>query len=286
MSDLLIIVLRSIFLFFLTLLLTRVMGKRSLSKMLPFDFICYSVVAIIASLISLNIITNLPLGLIALAIWALLPIALDYLSMKSKWIHDIVTGKQWVLMKNGKVMEENLSEIRLTGEELLRELRSKNVFNLVDVEFAIMESTGEINVYLKSDKKPVTAYDLGTKVAPKVEPQTIILDGNILNEGLTNMGLDQEWLKTQLENAGVALDNVFIAQVDSSGEIYIDLFDDNIQVPQPKVKELLYANIEKIQADLMSFALETKSENAKSMYLYHAKKLEEVMKKLKPYLLR
>ncbi|GIM27614.1 hypothetical protein CPJCM30710_02800 [Clostridium polyendosporum] len=286
MNNLLIIVLRSIFLFFLTLVLTRVMGKRSLSNMLPFNFICYLVVAIIASLISLNIITNLFFGLIALAIWGLFPIALDYLSMKSKWIHDVVTGKQWVLMKNGKVMEENLSEVRLTGEELLRELRSKNVFNLADVEFAIMESTGEINICLKSDKKPVTAHDLGTKVSPKVEPQTIILDGNILNEGLTNMGLNQEWLKTQLENAGVALENVFIAQVDSSGEIYIDLFDDNIQVPQPKVKELLYANIEKVQSDLMSFALETQSENAKSMYLYHAKKLEEVMKKLKPYLLR
>lgn len=285
MNSWLVILLRSIFLFFVTLILTRIIGKRNLSTMLPFDFICYTIVAIIASLISVNIITNIYFGLSALVVWGVLPIALDYLSMKSKWIHDLISGKQWILMKNGKVMEENLSEVRLTGEELLRQLRSKNVFNLADVEFAIMESTGEINVCLKSDKKPVTAHDLGTKVSPQIEPQTVILDGNILNEGLTNMGLNQMWLTTQLENAGVVLDNVFIAQVDSSGDMYLDLFDDKIQVQQPKVKELLYATLEKTQADLMSFALDTENKEAKAKYSDNAKKVEEVMKKLKPYLL-
>lgn len=286
MNSLLAILLRSIFLFIIILALTRVMGKGNLSKMQPFNFVCYMVVAIIASLISVNIITNIYLGLAALIVWALLPIAVDYLAMKSKWVHDLVRGRQWVVMKNGKVMEENLSKVRLTGEEFLSELRSKNVFNLADVEFAIMEATGDISLCLKSDKKPVTAHDLGTKISPKVQPETVILDGNILNEGLTNLGLNQRWLKVQLDNAGVALENVFIAQVDSSGDMYIDLFDDNIQVPQPKVKELLYANLEKAQADFMSFALETEDKEAKANFLHNAKELEKVLKKLKPYLLR
>ena len=286
MNSWLVILLRTIFLFFVTLILVRFMGKRNLSTTLPFNFICYSVVAIIASLISVNIIRNLYFGLTALVVWGLAPIALDYLSMKSNWIHDLISGKQWVLMKNGKVMEENLSKARLTGEELLRELRSKNVFNLADVEFAIMESTGDINVCLKSNRKPATAHDLGIKVSPQVEPQTIILDGNILNEGLTNMGLNQSWLRAQLENSGVALENVFIAQVDSSGDIYLDLFDDNIKVQQPQVKELLYASLEKAQADLMSFALDTEDKEAKAKFAYNAKELEAVMAKLKPYLLR
>lgn len=286
MKSWLIILVRSIFLFFLTLVLTKVMGKRNLSKITPFNFISYVVIAIIVSLISLNIVINLPFGLIALGVWVLFPIALDYLSMKSKWLHDVINGKERVIMKNGKIMEENLSRVRLTGEELLRELRSKNVFNLADVEFAIMETTGDINISLKSDKKTVTPHDLGIKVSPKAEPQTVILDGNILNEGLTNIGLNQSWLKTKLESTGVALENVFIAQVDSSGDLYLDLFDDNIQVPQPQVKELLYANMEKSQADLMSFALETKDKKAKSMYLHNAKELKKVMEKLEPYLLR
>ncbi len=65
-------------------------------------------------------------------------------------------------------MEENLLRARITGEELLRDLRSKNVFNLADVEFALMESNGEINVLMKSDKKPLTAYDIRQKSCPQV----------------------------------------------------------------------------------------------------------------------
>lgn len=286
MDNWLIILFNSIILFFLTLVLTRFMKKRTLSNATPFDFISYVVIAIIVTLISLDVIANIYFGLIALAVWTLMPIILDYASMKSNWIYNIRNGKERVLIKNGKVMEDNLSKERMTGQEFLQELRSKKAFNLADVEFAVMETTGDINVSLKADKKPVTSYDLGKKVASKTEPQTVILDGNMLNEGLTNIGLNQGWLSTELENKGVDLENVFIGQVDSSGDLYLDLFDDMIQVPKTQVKEMLYASIQKTQADLMSFSLETKNEAAKTMYLKNSEKLKKVMEKLEPYLLR
>ena len=65
------------------------------------------------------------------------------------------------------------------------------------------------------------------------------------------MGLNQGWLKVQLSNSGVSLDNVFIGQVDSSKDLFLDLFDDSIELPQPKVKELLYASISKVYADFL-----------------------------------
>ncbi|MHB8065632.1 MAG: DUF1657 domain-containing protein, partial [Ruminiclostridium sp.] len=128
--------------------------------------------------------------------------------------------------------------------------------------------------------------DLGVKTAPQAEPQTIILDGNVLNEPLASLGLNKEWLRIQLENMGVSLDNVFLGQVDSSGDLYVDLFDDAIELPQPKVKEMNYANIEKAQASLTTFALETNDNNAKAMYKKNAQKLKQLMDKLNPYLLR
>lgn len=286
MKDWIVILLRSTFLFFLTLIMVRVLGKRQPSRMNPFSFVYYMVIAIIAALISTNLIRNMVWGSISLAVWILLPIALDYLALKSKWIHDLVNGKPTILIKDGKVMEENLIQVRYTGEELLRELRSKNAFNLADVEFAVMETTGDINVLMKTDKKPVTPYDLGRKVSPQPEPQTVILDGNILNEPLSNLGLNQEWLKVQLENMGITPDNVFIGQVDGSGDLYVDLFNDSLQVPQPKVKELIYANLKKCQADLMTFALETEDPQVKNMYLKNFNKVEQVTRKLEPYLLR
>ncbi|GAA0077455.1 DUF421 domain-containing protein [Clostridium sp. CTA-5] len=286
MDSWLILLLNSIILFFLTFVITKYMKKKSLSRATPFDFISYAVIAIIITLVSLNIVDNIYFGLITLAVWALMPIILDYASMRSKLIYNLIHGKERVLVKNGKIMEDNLSKERITGQEFLETMRSKKAFNLADVEFAVMETTGDINVSLKADKKPVTPHDLGQKVASNTEPQTVILDGNILNEGLTNAGLNHGWLTTQLEIKGVTLENVFLGQVDSSGDLYVDLFDDMIQVPKTQIKEMLYASIQKSLADLMSFSLDCDNDDAKTMYSKNAENLEKVIKKLEPYLLR
>ena len=279
-------IIRASIIFFLTLFLVRLLGKSNPLKAAAFKFVTYIVIAIIAALISVGIITNLVFGVIALGVWTLFTIAIDYLAIKSKKFHDLINGKETILIKDGKVMEENLLKERLTGEELLRELRFKSVFNLADVEFAVMESTGDINVLLRAEKKPVTAYDLQKKVNPSSEPQIVILDGNIMDEGLTSRGLNRQWLNTELEKLEVILENVFIGQIDSSGDLYVDLFDDSVQVQVPKVKELLYANLQKCQADFMSFSLETEDKKAKAMFEKDADKLMKVIKKLEPYLLR
>lgn len=286
MQAWLVILLRSILMFILTFLGIRLMGKRQPARMNAFHFTNYVVIALTAALTALNIIANLIFGIIALSVWIFLPIAMDYLALKSKRIHLLLNGKEAVLVKQGKIMEENLFKVRLNGEELIRELRSKNAFHLSDVEFAIMETTGDINVLLKAERKPVTPYGLGQKVAPQSESQTVILDGNILDESLASMGLNREWLRLQLEKTGVSLTNVFIGQVDSYGELYLDLFDDAITLPQPKVKELLYANLTKCHADLSAFALETRNPEAKTMYGRNAEKLQALLQKLEPYLLR
>lgn len=141
------------------------MGKKHSSRINAFNFINYSVIAILAALISVNIINNWVFGMLALGVWFLLPIFLDYLCMKSKLIYNLINGREVVVIKEGKVMEENLVKARYSAEDLLRELRYKNVFNLADVEFAVMESIGDINIVLKSDKKPVTAKDLGIQTS-------------------------------------------------------------------------------------------------------------------------
>ncbi|MGI6686636.1 MAG: DUF421 domain-containing protein [Bacillota bacterium] len=280
------VLLRSILLFIITWFLVRITGKRNIADSTPFQFVSFLATGVIAALISVGVINNLIFGLIALITWSLFPILLDYASMKSKFIHDWVKGRETVLISHGKVLEENLTKVRITGDELLRSLRSKNVFNVADVEFALMENTGDINVLLKSDKRPLVPKDFGRKISPGTEPQTVILDGNIVNDALTRIGLNQDWLEIELRKMGVSLDNVFIGQVDTFGELYLDLYDDTIELPQPKVRELLYANLEKCQADLMSYVLETNNKEAKEMYLKNTKKLKEIKDKLKPYLIR
>ncbi|MBS5948978.1 MAG: DUF421 domain-containing protein [Clostridium sp.] len=286
MDTWLIVLLKSIILFFMAIIITRYMKRKTLARATPFDFISYSVVAVLIPLISLGIISNFYFGIITLLIWAIMPLVLDFSAMKSKTIYNLLHGKERVLIKNGKIMEDNLSKERITGQEFLQIMRSKNAFNLADVEFSLLETNGDINVSLKADKKPVTSYDLGKKVPQKSEPQAVILDGNILNEGLTNAGLNIGWLNTQLEAQGVPLESVFLGQVDSSGDLYLDLFDDMIQIPKAQVKDILYASLLKCQSDLISYSLDTDNEEAKNMYSKNAKKLEELINKLEPYLLR
>lgn len=280
------ILLRTISLFFIVLGFVRLMGKRQLSKLTPFHFISYSMVVFLSALIAVKVVDNFIFGFLSMGTWVIFYILIDYLSLRSKLIHDWVNGRETVLIKNGKVMEENLKQVRLTGEELLRELRTKNAFNLADIEFAVLETTGELNVLMKKDKKPITPYDLGKKVSSLGPPQTVILDGNILDEPLSNIGLNRGWLMVELEKLGVSLDNIFIGQVDSSGDIFIDLFDDSIQIPQPRVKEMIYASLQKCEADLIKYGLETKNNEAKEMYTLNSKKLNSMIKELEPYLLR
>jgi uncharacterized membrane protein YcaP (DUF421 family) len=280
------VLIKSALIFVLLLAAVRFMGKRSIVRITPFHMVSYIVIAVLTALVSANVITNPVLGLIPLGVWVISTIILEYLALKSKWIHDVIYGKETVLIKHGRIMEQSLLKARLTGDELLRALRAKNAFSLADVEFAVLETTGDISVFMKSDKNPVTVKDLEIKVSPMTEPQTVVLDGNILYEPLASLGHNKDWLKTQFETLGVSLDNVFIAQMDSSGELYVDLFDDTIQNPQPKVREMLYAGLEKSQADLEKFALETQNENAKVMYNRNAKKLKGLLRILKPYLLK
>lgn len=286
MPEWLDIFLRSLGLFILTFFFIRILGKKHPAKMTPFLFVNYTVVAVLTALIILKIPENMAFGLVALAVWLLLPLLFEYLALRSKAIHDLINGKETILIKQGKVMEENLKQVRLTGEELLKDLRAKNVFSIADVEFAVLEATGDVSVMLKADKKPVTPYDMEWKVMPQTEPQTIILDGNVLHDPLTELGLTRNWIQTQLESTGVSLDNVFLGQVNSAGELFLDLFNDAIQLPNPSVREMLFANLQKSQADLEKYALETKDKEAKTMFAQNAAKLASLSERLRPYLLR
>lgn len=286
MPEWLNILVRSTGLFFLTLLLVRLIGKRQTSRLTFFDLVTVIVIGVTAASISLNLVQNLAGGIIALAVWTLFPAAIYLLAIKYKAVRDIIQGKEAVLINHGKVLEDRLLESRLTPEDLLSQLRKKNVFSFADVEFAVLEPTGEVSVLLKKDKRPATAETLNINVGRESVPQTVILDGIIMDEPLAAMGLNRGWLHTELEKAGVAPENVFIAQVDSTGQLYLDLFDDAIQVPKPKTRELAFATLKKCQADCELYALSTSQPEAKKMYESSAATLWEIIKETGPLLRR
>jgi len=285
MSEGVNILIRSIGLFIISLALVRLIGRRLTSRLTFFDLITGIVIGVLVASISLNLV-NITLGLIALAVWAVLPALIYLLSIKYKAVRDIVQGKEIVLVNHGKVLEDKLMEARFTPEDLLSQLRRKNIFKLSDVEFAVMEPTGDVSVLLNKDSQPVTPKAMGLEVGLESVPQTIMMDGIIMDKPLAAMGLNKKWLHMELEKVGVAPENVFIAQVDSAGQLYLDLFDDAIMVPKPKAKELVFATLKKCQADCELFALGTKNNEAKNMYGKSSQTLSQVISDLEPYLIR
>lgn len=286
MPEWLNMLLRSGGLFLLTLLLVRLIGKRQTSRLTYFDLIAAIAIGVVVAAVSLNIVRNLAGGIIVLAVWTVLPALIYILSIKYKSVRDIVQGKETVLINHGKVLEDKLLEARLTPEDLLSQLRQRSVFNFADVEFAVLEPTGDVSVLLKKDKQPINAKSMGMKLGQESVPQTVIMDGEIMDEPLAAMGLNRGWLHTELEKAGVAPENVFVAQVDSAGQLYMDLFNDAIIIPQPKTKELIFATLKKCQADCELYALSTRQAGAKKMYGSSAATLGNVISELEPWLKR
>ena len=181
-------------------------------------------------------------------------------------------------------MEDNLKKEKYTTDELLEFLRKKDVFQVSDVEFAVLEATGDLSVMLKKENQPLTAKDVSLTVASIKEPQTVIMDGEIMDEPLSTIGRSRAWLHTELEKLGVTIENVFLGQVNSFGELTVDLFDDKLQVASPQERPLILSTLKKCQADLELFALGTESKEAKQMYSKNSEKLQVAIDKVTPIL--
>ncbi|WP_044748642.1 DUF421 domain-containing protein [Bacillus alveayuensis] len=265
-------------------IITKLLGKKQLSKLSFFEYIVGITVGDIAGTLSMDLGIRLTEGITSILIWALFPVAISYISLKNKKFRDFIEGNSTVFIKNGKIMEKNLKKEKYTIDELLEQLRKKNVFRVADVEFATLESNGDLSILLKRDKQPLKVGDVFPNPAPMKEPQTVIMDGMILDEPLATMGLNRGWLKEELDKQGIAVENVFLAQVDSYGQVTVDLYNDKIQVPQPQQKPLLLAAIKKAQADFELFALQTEDAEARQMYGKNAEKLTQILNKVEPLL--
>lgn len=262
----------------------KFLGKKQLSEMSFFEYIIGISIGAIAGTLSIDRGIPFVYGAISILIWISIPILFNFLSLKNKKVRDFIEGKATIFIKDGKILEDNLKKERYSTDNLLSQLRKQQVFSVSDVEFATLESSGELSVMLKKDKQPLTPKDLNISTAVVKEPQTVIMDGEIIDEALKNRGLNRKWLKTELEKIGVAIENVFLGQVDTMGQLTVDLFDDKMTVPEPVQIPLLLATIKKCQADLELFALATDSKTAKQMYSENAKKVEKLVEKVTPLL--
>ncbi|MEH7124935.1 DUF421 domain-containing protein [Bacillus sp. JJ1773] len=278
------IIIRSFLFLFVLFIMTKLLGKKQISQISFFEYVSGITIGSIAGEVIMGLDSNMGHGILAIAIFGLVTITVGFISLKSNSFRDFVEGKGTIFIKDGKIMEDNLKKEKYSTDELTTLLRKKDVFNLADVEFAVLEPTGDLSILLKKENRPLTPKDLNLKVANDKVPQTVIRDGHIVHDSLASAGKSRKWLFDELDKLEVTMDNVFYGQIDSYGDLTVDLYDDKMKQPSPQTRPLLMAMLKKCQADLEIFELETDSPDAKKMYKKNAEKLNEAIRILSPYL--
>lgn len=275
---------QSIIAFFFLLVLARLLGKRQIAQLTFFDYIAGITIGNIAAGWSLDEVKSIH-AILSLVVWTALSVILAFVQKKSYFGRIILDGRPKVLIENGKILERNLSKVHMSLEELELMLRQKDVFKLTDVEYAVFENNGTLSVMKKSEAQAVTRKDAGVNYIPEKPTRVLIIDGTVMQKSLESLGYTKEWLLGEVTKQGANdFRDVFCAEVDSNGNLYVDLYHDTLQSSQVNKKPLLAASLKKLQADMALFARETDNANAKQTYTDVSSSLQTMLKQLTPYL--
>jgi uncharacterized membrane protein YcaP (DUF421 family) len=223
------LVARTIAAFFAILLVTRLLEKEQLGQLTFYEYITGITIGSLAADMAIAIVSPWRV-LAALLVFSGLTYTMGYVSLKSRVARKLLEGEPTIVMQNGKIMEENMKKIRYNVDDLLVQLRNKDVFNPADVEFAILEPHGQISVLLKSQKKPVTREDMQIPTEYEGVSSELIMDGEIIYQNLQQNKLDEAWLINELNKQGITSPReVLLASLDTAGNLYVDRKHDNLQ---------------------------------------------------------
>jgi uncharacterized membrane protein YcaP (DUF421 family) len=202
----------------------RLMGKRQISQLTFFDYIVGISIGSIAGQMSFDSKIPFRYGLISIATWSLFGIAFGVINVSSSKLRKLFEGSPSILVQNGKIIERNLKKEQVSINDLLEELRLKDVFNIEDVEFAILETNGQISVRLKSSKAPVTCSDLNIKTNYEGLCINLLVDGKIIKNHLELVSLDESWIYNELKKRNISSPkSILLATLDCSGNLHIDM---------------------------------------------------------------
>lgn len=220
----LLIIIRTLILYIAVVMVMRIMGKREIGQLQPFELVVALMIAELAAIPMQD--TGIPLlsGIIPIIILMVAQVGLSYVSMKSLQARNIICGRPSVVIDNGKLVESELRYLRYNINDLLEQLRCKNFPNIADVEFAILETNGQLSVIPKSQKRALQPEDLKIETEYEGLPLTLIVDGQLNEQNLHKANLNKEWLIAELAKFGINdIKKVFFASLDTAGNLFYQL---------------------------------------------------------------
>lgn len=232
MPEPLIVFLRGIFAFFSLLILTQLMGKKQISQLTFFDYITGITIGSIAASLTVDLSTQAIPTWTGLLTWTLGTLVLGIITVHSRNWRMKIVGEPTVVIQNGQILESNLEQLNYSIDDLRAQLRELNAFNIADVEFAVLEPNGKLSVLKKSQLQPLTPADLQIPTDYKGLATELIMDGHIIHANLKQLNLPEQWLREQIEGRNHRIEDVYYAEIDTQGNLYVDLRDDLDGLPE------------------------------------------------------
>lgn len=209
------IILKTTLTFITLLILTRMLGKKQLSELTFFNYITGVTIGSLAANTIVNTSSQYLNEMIKLIWWILLTIFVTLISLKSSRVRVLLEGEPIMVIKNGKIVEEALKSTKINLDDLSMLLRSKDIFSITEVDYAILESNGELSI-LKKQENQKTQNRL-------YMPIEIIIDGNLIYRNLKELNIDKTWIYKELKNQGInSIEEVLYGEIQEDGSLYID----------------------------------------------------------------
>ncbi|WP_425449574.1 YetF domain-containing protein [Dethiothermospora halolimnae] len=217
-----VILIRTLILYIFVLISIRLMGKGELAEMQPFELVVILMIAELAVLPMENLGVPLINGFVAIATLLFIQILISLLNLKSQKLRGLICGKPSILIHNGKINEKELKKLRVNINDLAEQIRSKGYPHMDDIEYAILETNGDLSVIPKVDKSPATLEDLNIKGKSNGLPVSLIIDGNILIDNLKKFSIEKQWLLSQLKTKNITdVSKVLFAYIDNNKELFV-----------------------------------------------------------------
>ncbi|MGN1298612.1 MAG: DUF421 domain-containing protein [Candidatus Scatovivens sp.] len=211
---------RTIIIYIFVLIVMRGMGKRQIGQMQPFELVIAMMIADLAATPMAEIGIPLTYGLIPILGLLVMHILISIINLKSIKFRELICGKPRILIYRGKIDQEALKQENFTINELQERLRNNNISNIGDVEYAILETSGQVTVVQKPEKKNVTPEDLGINVEYEGISYDLVIDGKIMYDNLKILNKDYRWLEKQVKKFKMKPEEALIVTIDGKNQIF------------------------------------------------------------------
>lgn len=219
----LILSIRTLVLYLLIVSGLRLMGKRQLGELQPSELVVTILISNLATLPIEETAVPLLAGVGPILLLVCFEVLVSWISLKSRRARRIISGQPVTVIQEGKIMESRLRDLRFSLDDLMEELRQNNVFDIRDVEYAVVETNGKLSVHQRYGARPLTP-DMVGMAKPQSDcppPVVVISDGELLTQSLNSCGLKKSWVEKQLKKHDLKLEEVFLLVCDRNASYFL-----------------------------------------------------------------